>query len=457
MSLIQIPLPTGTFSLPQGDAANSLLVNMMPQIPSHESAQKFILVPTPGWATQFTGGSGPVRGMVLLANQETVWISAGTVYNSGAGAVGSVDTAGSATMATDGTNVISVMNGRAFQTTGGTTTEITSGMPFTPQSICYNSGYFVVVAGGSRVWFISGLDAITWDPLDFASCEGGSTNIQICKSIHLDVWFFCESTVEVWYLSGAADFPFQRQLGGFLEVGIDGPLSVAKADNTLVWVGNDRKVYKADGYSPLKISDASLDYWLSTAQLGDAIGMELVLNGQNCWGCKFPTSARTWIYSFATETWFNMSSTTIANSWRGQFSMIANGLLLVGDGASGAVAAAQPIFTEYGGNAIPREVQFQNIYARTKRTFMGRLMLDVHGTVGADTVLLQWADEGGAFNAGRTLTMTGASPVRIFATRLGSFLRRLFAITGTPTGDFSILDCWAEVTPSIEASSGDGS
>lgn len=456
--LTRIPLPSGTYQLPEASASDTQLVNMMAQIPTQESGQKFILVPTPGLVLQTSGGTGPVRAMVALRNTAIVYESNGSIFSSaGGGAIGSgVVTGTSLTMATDGINVLTCTNGRLWATTGSSTTEITSSLPFPAGAVCFLNGYFVVSAFQSNVFFISGLNALTWDPLDFATCEGGSSSIYGCLSIHLDVWFFCHDTIEVWYLSGAADFPFQRQQGGFLEVGVQSPLSHVKCDNSVYWVGNDRKVYMADGYAPRKVSDAGLDRWMFDRNIGDALGISLTLNGQNCYAVTFISENTTWVFSTLTQQWFNLASGGgISGRWRIQSSLISLGLLFLGDSLTGTVASSDPAtLTELGG-PVARAIQFQNLYGGTKRAFMGRFMIDCYANNDNDTMLVQWSNQSGVFNTGRTVKMTAAQNVRLYLTRLGSFRRRLFLLTMTPVGNVTIIDAWAEITPSSEAGGAD--
>lgn len=449
MKLTRIPLPTGTYQLREGPASNQQLWNMMAQIPSSESDQQFILVPTPGMVTQFSGGSGPVRGLVVLKNTISYFVSGGNIYTSTGVNAGAVDAAGDCSMATDGINILSVTNQRMFQTTGGATTEITGGLPFVPSAVVYCSGYFVVLVAGSAEWFISGLNAITWDPLDFATAEGGSTSVYGIASVHLDLWFFAHNSTEVWALSGAADFPFQRQLGGFLEVGTVGSKTHCRFDNSIAWLGNDRKFYRANGYTPEKISDPGLEDWLMNRVISDCIGMELVMNGQNCYMANFPSEGRTWVYSGTTKSWFNMSTTTLTVRSNINCSEIAQGLCLVGDILGNVMAFDPNSFTE-NSVPIPRMIQFQNLISRTKRTFMGRITFDIYAPVTTDAMLVQWSDQQAAFNAGRTITGATAQSVRTSLTRLGHFKRRLFIITGTPTNNFTFMDIWAETTDSVD-------
>jgi hypothetical protein len=456
--LTQLPLPSGTFQLPEAPASNTALVNVMAQIPTSESGQKFVLVPTPGLVQQAAGGGGPVRAMVVRRDTSVIFESGGSLFVGGGGSVGSgLPTGTDLSMATDGITVLTCTNGRCWATTGGSTTEITSSMPFAPGAVCFLNGYFVVSVFQSNVFFISGLNAITWDPLDFATCEGGSTSIYGCLSIHLDVWFFTHDTIEVWYLSGAADFPFQRQLGGFLEVGVQGAKSHVKCDNTVYWLGNDRKVYKADGYAPLKVSDAGLDRWMFDRTMEDAVGISITLNGQICYVLTFPTENKTWVLSTLTGQWFNMSTNSTSARWRGNCSAFVNGLCLVGDALAGDIMAFDPNVFSESGIPIQRLVQFQPIFGGTKRAFMARFMLDCYFAVSSDSILLQWGDEtGGSFNTGRHLLGSAAPTARMFVTRLGSFRRRLFLMTFVPAGDFAIMDAWAEITPSIEGPKSDG-
>jgi hypothetical protein len=105
-------------------------------------------------------------------------------------------------------------------------------------TISYLNGYFVFIEPNSqKVWTAELLDPTSIDPLAFASAEGSPDGLVSSITDHSEVWLFGTNSVEVWYNSGAVDFPLQRIQGAFNEIGCAATFSVAKLDNGLFWLG----------------------------------------------------------------------------------------------------------------------------------------------------------------------------------------------------------------------------
>jgi hypothetical protein len=87
-------------------------------------------------------------------------------------------------------------------------------------TVGYLDGYFVFNEPNSqRIWITSLQDGTSIDPLDFASAEGSPDGLVSILVDHREAWLFGTNSVEVWYDSGAADFPLSPVQGAFNEVG----------------------------------------------------------------------------------------------------------------------------------------------------------------------------------------------------------------------------------------------
>ncbi|MFK5281900.1 hypothetical protein ACI3PL_20320, partial [Lacticaseibacillus paracasei] len=78
------------------------------------------------------------------------------------------------------------------------------------------------------------------------------------------LWLFGDLSIEPWNNTGNATFPFQRvNSSARLSVGVAAHASVLELDNTAFWVGKDvfgtGIVYKADGFSPQRISTEAIE------------------------------------------------------------------------------------------------------------------------------------------------------------------------------------------------------
>jgi hypothetical protein len=86
------------------------------------------------------------------------------------------------------------------------------------------------------------------------------------------------------------------------------------------------------------------------------------------------------------------------------------------------------------------------LYGGTKRAFCARLEVEMEvGTVHSPpNVVLDWSDDGGSTWTGGPRTMlvgsAGATRVRVYATRLGSFRQRVFRLTAQHAFSIYALD-----------------
>jgi hypothetical protein len=127
--------------------------------------------------------------------------------------------------------------------------------------LCEIDGYVVALEANSQVFTISGEnDATAWDPLDFGDSEGAPENVVGMESLQRQLWLLSDDHGDVYYDSGAALFPFARLEGAFFTQGISpGGKTLCKADNTLMWLGQNKDgvgiVWRATGYAPKRASN----------------------------------------------------------------------------------------------------------------------------------------------------------------------------------------------------------
>ncbi len=210
----------------------------------------------------------------------------------------------------------SSMSGGAASST--TVTQVTSsGFPAAGiSSIDYVDGYIVfttaVSATSNRQWGITALfDATSFDALDFASAESTPSDLLRVLVNYEEVWLFSKTGISVWRDTGASPFPFERIPGAVLEKGCAAALSPAKIDSAVFWLGDDLKVYRANGYQPQRISAHGLEEILRAASdVSDAYGMTYSQGGHDYYVLTLPTLGRTFVYDAATQGWHERQSGT---------------------------------------------------------------------------------------------------------------------------------------------------
>jgi hypothetical protein len=155
-----------------------------------------------------------------------------------------------------------------YTISGGLTTTTLTGPAY---HVEYQDGYFIYDWNGTGKWFISSvLDGTTYDSTETGATNASPDKVVRIVSNHEQVWVFGDKSYEIYYDSGNLDFPFVRIGEATNEdetIGLGARWSLTEMDNTIYWIGRDREVYKANGYSPVQISDPSISEALRNVDL----------------------------------------------------------------------------------------------------------------------------------------------------------------------------------------------
>lgn len=301
----QIPLVANTA---EGDIAGSEeLVNVFPE-KSIGGKYPFVLKGTPGLAFFIELPTMPVKGLHFNKGRGFAVTSAKLyeIFSNGTyKELGDVDLKGRVVMEDNGIQLVMVDGFKGFYFDALTTNveELTGDGWYPAKTVSYQDGYFIFERKGTGQFFISDLLSVTFDPLDFATAEGQPDKLVAVLSDHREVFMFGTETVEVWYNSGAADFPFERNQGAFIEKGCAAPYSVAKQDNTVYFVGSDLMVYKLAGYIPQRISSHAVEQDLVAVDLDDCFAFTYQENGHLFYQLTIPQRNKTWCYDISTQAW----------------------------------------------------------------------------------------------------------------------------------------------------------
>jgi hypothetical protein len=130
--------------------------------------------------------------------------------------------------------------------------------------VCYLAGYFLLGVQSSQHIFFMPVGSTAPDALDFFSAETHSTNTVRAMVLNDQLAIFCEQNTEFWQPSGDPDLPFNRIPGQTYERGLASAQAIAQMDNTLIFVGNDLIVYRAENI-PKRISDNTIEEQLRIA------------------------------------------------------------------------------------------------------------------------------------------------------------------------------------------------
>jgi len=404
---MKTPILGSTYVARSVNAADARMVNLFPEIVPEAGKEPAFLNRAPGLKLLNTIGNGPIRGLWAFSSSDsTAFVVSGTqLYKITtayvATLIGTVAGIGPVSLADNGTQLFIAANGPSYiyNNTTNAFGQITD--PDFPGAVtvCYLDGYFVFNEPNSqKLWITQLLDGTSIDPLDFASTEGSPDGLVAVVSNFREVWAFGTNSIEVWFDSGATDFPLQRIQGAFNELGCAAPYSVAKMDNGLFWLGRDRRgqgiVYRANGYAGVRISTHAVEWQIQQYDdMSDAIGYTYQQDGHSFYVLIFPSANTTWVYDAATQAWHERAGFSDGNftRHRSNCQMAFNNKIVVGDFENGNIYAFDlDDFSDNGGiqkwlrswRALPTG---QN---NLRRTAQHTLQLDCESGVGLNGYVL---------------------------------------------------------------------
>lgn len=244
---------------------------------------------TPGLKLWGSAGDGPGRGIIEMGAH--LWVVSGnTLFKVDASkvatAIGTIEGAGSVHMTHNGSEVAIAVPGGLAYAADATGVYALSESRFNGATA--QDGYGIFSQENGQKFFITGLDNMkTINPLDFGTADSHPDYVKGIISDHRELVVFGEKTTEFFYNSGAADFPFERAGGGFIEHGLGASGSPAKVNNTVLWLDDNFTVRAAMGYQAQSVSPP----WVET----------MIANAAD------PTTGWAWTYRHAGRTFYSLN------------------------------------------------------------------------------------------------------------------------------------------------------
>lgn len=451
-------------------------VNLYPEIDELQTAnhgETGALMSTPGLTKVATLGTGPVRGVYYTSTGRLAVVSGNTVYRVESDwshtVVGTIlSSSGRVSMSDNGTQLIIVdgtNTGFIVSLVTGVMTQITAAGFRGANTVSFQDGYFMCNNPDTGQWYISGLyDGFSWDALDFATAEGQPDNLVGLISNLRQVWLFGTRTTEVWWNTGAQDFPFGRIDGAYIEFGCASAASIAKVANSVCWLGEGPNakgvVWMAEGYQPKRISNHSVEEAIRTyGDLSATTAYSYQQDGHVFYCLNFTNANTTWVFDVVTGQWHErayLGSDGNFERARPDCYALAYGYQVLGDYQNGNLYVYD--FADYtdDGNPLPRMRRAPHISNGMNRMFFNRLQLDIEGGVGTDgsttaqgynpRVMLRWSDDfGHSWSPYRMMEIgkIGDYRKRINFWRLGQARDRVFEVYYTDPTRFTL--CGAEL------------
>jgi hypothetical protein len=141
------------------------------------------------------------------------------------------------------------------------------------------------------------------------------------------LYLFGERTTEMYYATGDADSPFSWQWA--VPVGLVGARAIAKADNTIFWVGPDRVVYRlAKDGQPQTVSWEVEATLRSLPRVDNCIAHHIEIDGRHLIAFVFPSSGTTLVHDYTLsgqqgQVWYEWRQWDSSTSAWTPFSLLA--------------------------------------------------------------------------------------------------------------------------------------
>jgi hypothetical protein len=454
--MASISLPIDSYDRPPSTTAK-LLNCFVEQMPP-DAKRPALLSRTPGIRTWTTVGTGPVRGMI--AAQESLFVVSGTklyeVDSGGTGTeLGDVGAIASIDMERNIDSVVVVNTPNAFYWDGSAFGQITDS-DFTSRGasqVEFADNFLLFLEPVSGRFFCADLGSATsFDALNFATAESTPDNLVGMKVDHRQVVLLGTESVEIWENTGASGFPFERVINGFVEIGCFNGNSVAKVDNSIMWLANDYTVRRLDGVTPVRISNHGVEASIQNATISTARAYSYSQGGHLFYVLSF--NEVTWVYDATTKTWHERQTYGL-DRWTAGAHASAYGYELVGSTENGQIGILDhSTYTEWD-DTMRMHWVYQPIYADGRTAFHDRLEIVCKTGVGTTTgqgsdpqVMLDYSDDGGitwASLPNRSLGPLGQYRKRVEWRALGSSPQRVYRGTVSDPVEIQIVDTVVDV------------
>lgn len=339
----------------------------------------------------------------------------------------------------------------------------------------YLDTFMVFNRPGTAAFYSTLSNTLALDPLYIAQKTGGADPVVAAVVNRDEIWVIGERTTEIWTNVGAAQFPFQRLSGVFVEHGCAAKYSIAAWDKMIFWLSQDKagraRVSMVQPYDLADVSTYAIEQELADyARLDDAVAFIYQQEGHVFYQLTFPSADKTWVYDIKEKLWHQRASIDGDGNWhrhRANCGAYAYGKNLVGDFQNGLVYSYEvKAFTD-NGTPIPRLRTFPHILNNGKRVTYDAFIADVEvGTYGGDDIpiltppdladpllgpwiSLRWSDtraKSFGNHVNQPLGMGGEFLLSPIWRQLGMARDRIFELSWSVAAEVALSGAWVEVT-----------
>lgn len=454
----RLSLPFESYSNPPSSTAK-MLNCYIEQLPP-DAKTPTLLTRSSGIAPWTTVGNGPIYAMI--ASLGFLFVVSGTkLYKVDSsktvtllGDIGAINSTG-IDIDRNASAVIVVNQPNAYYYDGTTFAQITDA-DFTSRGagdVEFVDNFLLFREPDSGRFFGSDLgDETSYDALNFATAEAIPDDLVGMKIDHRQVVLMGSESVEIWENTGAPGFPFERSVNGFVEIGCFNGRTVAKLDNSVVWLANDYTVRRLEGVTPVRISQHGVEKSIQAATIESASAYSYTRSGHLFYVLSFPEV--TWVYDATTQKWHERQ-TYGYDKWTAGSHAQAFGLELVGSTENNQIGELRSdTYTEWSGIQRAHWV-YQPVYSEGITAFHDRLEIVCKTGVGLTSgqgsdpqILLDYSDDGGlTWNSlpNKSLGAIGKYRQKVEWRALGSSPNRVYRAAVSDPVELQIVDTILDV------------
>lgn len=245
---------------------------------------------------------------------------------------------------------------------------------------------FLIFAEPNTVnWYVSLSNTVTFNALNIAGKTSYPDNIGTLAFNLRQVWLFGErASTEPWFLTGAADFPYQEWPNIFIPYGIEANYSLTQADVYLFWLtrnkAGQRLIVRNEGQSAVVVSTRALEDEISKyADATDCIGYSFQQNGHIFVGFWFESADVEWRYDLSTSQWHRITwldGDGVKHKGRTPFIAFAYGMLIGQDWETGQLYELDADTYTDNGSPIAFVRSFPHVVAEMKEMINPEFVAD---------------------------------------------------------------------------------
>lgn len=208
---------------------------------------------------------------------------------------------GIVSFASDGSRLVMANGAQMVHTDLSTLTTMADAQaPTAVTHLAWLDGYLLAM-GSTQINFSDPLDVTSWVAADYFEAEGTPDNNVAMGQAFRELIILGHRSVEFWINDGVA--PFSRLSGGSQPYGCSAPYSLSRVGSTWIWLDHERRLVTMQGRGVVPVSNPYERVIQRYANVDDAVGYTISVDGYPLYVLNFPTAKQTLVYNYQTQKW----------------------------------------------------------------------------------------------------------------------------------------------------------